>query len=157
MTPSSAAPKFSFVTQYVKDLSFESPSSPKSFIQPSEQPSVQFGVDVNTVPVSQDLHEVLLFMNVEAKVKDDVVFILELVYAGLFTATGFSDEQLIPLLNIEAPRLLFPFARAIVGNLTREGNFPPLILQPVDFSALYKAKTQKLPTAGDEKPKLEKA
>jgi preprotein translocase subunit SecB len=127
--------------QYIKDLSFESPNVLQLLTQESTgTPEVSFNLGVQVNPVSPDNFEVVLTVRAEAKRGDVVAFIIELVYAGLFTITGIPPEQLEPLLFIEGPRLLFPFARAIVADLTREGGYSPLLLNPIDFVDLYRRK-----------------
>jgi preprotein translocase subunit SecB len=130
--------------QYVKDLSFEVPGAPQIFIEMQGQtPDIPIHVDVNASGVGPDLYEVVLHLRIETKLETKPLFILELDYAGLFTL-NVPEEQVHPVLLIECPRLLFPFARAIVGDLTRDGGFPPLMLQPLDFVALYRARLEEL-------------
>lgn len=132
------APTMAINLQYLKDLSFENPRAPQVFTQGGTQPQVQVGVDVGARQAGERMYEVNLSINAQAKQGDDTAFVIELVYAGLFTMTGFAQEQLGPVLLIECPRLLFPFARAIIANATRDGGFPPLMVNPIDFAALYR-------------------
>lgn len=124
--------------QYVKDLSFESPSAPECFVQSLGQPDVQIGVNVTAQRVNDSLFEVVLKLMATAKAEDRTLFIAELAYGGLISATGMQDDELQPLMMVEGPRLLFPFARAIMSDVTRDGGFLPLNLNPIDFVALYK-------------------
>ncbi len=132
--------------QYLKDLSFESPRAPEVFRQTAQPPRVQVNVDVKARSVAQDAYEVVLILNAEAKANDTVAFVVEAEYAGLFTVQGLNQEQLGPFLLIECPRLLFPFLRQIVSDATRNGGFPPLMIAPIDFAALYR---RQLRTAAD--------
>jgi len=125
------------LAQYLKDLSFESPNAPESLTTMSGQPDVNIGVNVEAKKVGDNDYEVILFLNVTAEENKKTMFIVEVSYAGLFTLTDIPEEALQPIILIEAPRLLFPFARNIVSDATREGGFPPLLIQPVDFVSLY--------------------
>ena len=128
--------------QYVKDLSFENPRAPQSLMQQSTPPEVQIGVDVKAQSLGQDIYEVLLTINANAKSSADAVFMVELTYAALVTLRGAPQEMLAPLLLVETPRLMFPFARAIISTATREGGFPPLLIHPVDFADLLRRQQQ---------------
>lgn len=130
--------QISIHAQYVKDLSFESPSAPECFVQSLGQPDVQIGVNVTAQRVNDSLFEVELKLMATAKAEDRTLFIAELAYAGLMSASGMKDDELQPLMMVEGPRLLFPFARAIMSDVTRDGGFLPLNLNPIDFVALYK-------------------
>jgi preprotein translocase subunit SecB len=134
--------------QYTKDLSFEAPSAPGIFLQmQKDAPDIQINVDVRAQPFQQqNVYEVTLQVTANCKVAGNAAFILELQYAGLFTL-NVPDEQRQPLLLIECPRLLFPFARNIVADITRDGGFPPLMLGPVDFVSMYR---NQLEAAGGE-------
>jgi preprotein translocase subunit SecB len=127
--------------QYIKDLSFESPNVLQLLSKPaSGTPEVNFNLGVHVNPMGPDNYEVLLTIRAEAKRDETVAFIVELVYAGMFTITGVAPDQIEPILFIEGPRLLFPFARAIVADLTRDGGYSPLLLNPIDFVDLYRRK-----------------
>ena len=123
--------------QYVKDLSFESPAAPDCFVKTLGQPDVQIGVNVTAKRINETLFEVELILTATAKVEEKTLFVAELSYAGLMSATNISDDNIQPLMMIEGPRLLFPFARAIMSDTTRDGGFLPLNLNPIDFIALY--------------------
>ncbi len=133
--------------QYVKDLSFENPRAPQVFASNERAPQVQVNVDVNARPVAENMYEVTLVLNAEAKSAEEPVFVVELTYAGLFTLPALPQEQVRPLLLIECPRMLFPFARAIIAEATRDGGFPPLMINPIDFAALYRQQAQAAATA----------
>jgi preprotein translocase subunit SecB len=124
--------------QYVKDLSFENPNAPQSLVPSAGSPAVEIAVDVAVTPLDDQVFEVVLSMTSTAKHGDKPAFLIEIAYAGVFSVNGVPEEHLRPILLIEAPRLLFPFARAIVANVTREGGFPPLMIQPIDFVELYR-------------------
>ena len=133
--------------QYVKDLSFESPAAPDCFVKALGQPDVQIGVNVTAQRIDETLFEIQLKLIADAKVEEQTLFIAELVYAGLISATGIANDDLQTLMMTEGPRLLFPFARAIMSDTTRNGGFLPLNLNPIDFIALYKNNT----TSSDNK------
>jgi preprotein translocase subunit SecB len=124
--------------QYVKDLSFENPGAPKSLRPADTAPNLEVNVNVNARPQSQTDFEVEIRLEAKAVRADETLFIVELTYAGLFQIRNVPQEHVHPLLLIECPRLLFPFARQILAEATRQGGFPPLMLDPVDFAALYR-------------------
>jgi preprotein translocase subunit SecB len=133
--------------QYIKDLSFEVPGAPNVFIElAGTQPELSVRVDLNAQPLGGNNFEVSLQLSADAKVKDRVAFIVELTYAGLFSL-NVPDEHLQPVLLIEAPRLLFPFARAVIADVTSGGGLPPLMMQPIDFAALYRARLEQMAQA----------
>jgi len=130
------APAVGLISQYVKDLSFENPNAPTVFQwQGQPQIDVQFNIGAN--PVAEGVHEVVLKIDVRATSADKVAFQVELAYAGLFGIRNVPDEQIQPFLYAEAPRLVFPFARRVLADAVRDGGFPPLLLEPIDFGALY--------------------
>lgn len=124
--------------QYIKDLSFENPRAPHSLLQQKEPPEVQLGVDVKAQALGQDVYEVLLSISAKANAGGDVVFVTELAYAAVVTIRNTSQELIPILLLVETPRLLFPFARTVIANATREGGFPPLLINPIDFADLLR-------------------
>ena len=140
MPGTEAQGSFGVNAQYIKDLSFESPNVLKIISQPGGQPEVQFNLGVQANTVGPDLYEVTLTVRAEAKRDGMVAFIIELAYAGVFTITGIPQDQMEPVLFIEGPRLLFPFARSIIADLTRDGGYTPLMLNPIDFVDLYRRK-----------------
>jgi len=143
-------PPIAITAQYVKDLSFESPNVPDIFTSmANEQPSISVNVDTNATPMDNGAFEVALHIQVEAKAKDVTAFLLEVEYAGQF-AVNMPDEHRSPALLIECPRLLFPFVRNIICDMTRDGGFPPLMLQPIDFVALYQQRIAQLQAAQAE-------
>jgi len=124
-------------TQYVKDLSFENPNAPQSLVA-TGQPNIDVNVNVQARGLGPNVYEVVLSITCTAKHEGTTAFIVEVAYAGVFTLNGVPQEHTHPLLLIECPRLLFPFARALVANATRDGGFLPLLIQPIDFLDLYR-------------------
>ena len=141
-------PRMTIVSQYVKDLSFENPRAPQS-LQPNQaRPEVQIRVDVRAQPMEAERYEVALHIHVEAKAGDDTAFMVELTYGGVFGLLNIPQDSLQPLLLIECPRLLFPFARRVVADATRDGGFPPLLIDPIDFVTLYRRRQQQAQASG---------
>lgn len=134
------APSLNILAQYVKDLSFESPSAPMSLRPREKAPSININVNVNTNPLSETDFEVVLKLESKAVDGKDVLFNTELVYAGVFRIQGIPQEHMLPMLFIECPRLLFPFARQIVADATRNGGFPPLMIDLIDFAQMFQAR-----------------
>jgi preprotein translocase subunit SecB len=134
-------PQVALIAQYVKDLSFENPSAPAVY-QWQEQPQIDVQFNIGSQGVGDDVYEVALKIDITAKVQDKTAFQVELLYAGLFGIRNVPEDQMQPFLLAEAPRLLFPFARRVVSDAIRDGNFPPLMLEPIDFGALYLAQQQ---------------
>ena len=126
------------LAQYVKDLSFENPGAPGSLRGRSGNPNIAITINVQPGPVTNEECEVELRLDAKASVGDDVVFAIELVYAGLFRLTNIPPDAVQPVLRIECPRLLFPFARQILADASRNGGFPPLLIDPIDFVGLYR-------------------
>jgi preprotein translocase subunit SecB len=137
-----AGPRLSILTQYVKDLSFENPRAPLGLQNASQRPEIQIQVDVQARQLGQEQFEVILELNAQARAGETAVFVLELTYGGVFALANIPADSLQPLLLIECPRLLFPYARRIVSDATRDGGFPPLMIDPIDFVALYRRRMQ---------------
>jgi preprotein translocase subunit SecB len=131
------APRVQIVGQYIKDLSFENPGAPNS---PSIRPQIELNVDLQARQIEREHYEVELKLRISAKAEERSLFLLELVYAGLFMLHNVPDEVRQQVLLIEAPHILFPFARRIVADVVRDGGMPPLMIEPIDFAALYRAK-----------------
>ncbi len=127
--------------QYIKDLSFEVPGAPAIFSQLTSPPEIPISVDIRVNRLGENVYEVVLHLKVEASMGDKPVFIAELDYGGVFTV-NVPEEHIEPLLTIEAARLLFPFARNIIADVTRDGGLPPLMLQPVDFVGIYRQRAE---------------
>ena len=143
MTPSPEAPADRFpVTvqaQYIKDFSFESPNAPQIFAPTQAAPEIQMNVNLQTRGLGPNNYEVVLILKLEAKLEGKTAFIAEMVYGGVFVLPQIPEEQLKLFLLVEAPRILFPFARSALTNVIRDGGFPYMMIQPVDFMALYLA------------------
>ena len=131
------APALEVGHQYVKDLSFEVPGAPRSF-EDKTPPEVGVNVDVTVTPLDESNFEVCLRIDARGEAGGNTLFIAQLEYAGLFRVGDTPREHVQPLLMIEAPRLLFPFARSIIAAATRDGGLPPLMISPIDFVALYR-------------------
>ena len=142
-----AAPAIGVRAQYVKDLSFENPHAPASLMG-GEQPRIDVNVNVDAKPSGDDF-EVTLRIRADARIDERVAFVLELEYAGLFDLARIPEEHRYAVCLIEAPRLLFPFARQIAAEATRSGGFPPMYLDPIDFLALYQSHLSQARAAGD--------
>jgi len=138
------------IGQYVKDLSFESPNMLKMMKEPPGNPNLNLEINVVPTPVGPDVYETALTFKAEATGAFGTIYDLEMVYAGLFEIKNAPAEALDPMLNINCAALLFPFLRRLAADLTREGGFPPLMLDPVDFGSLYMKKreavTKSVPT-----------
>lgn len=140
---------FNVVAQYLKDFSFESPHAPFSILNLTEPPQLEVGINIElnpfatnpqaeNLPDRENLFEVMLSLSTKAQKADSsVLFHVELLYAGLFLVKDIEEQHLKPLLAIEAPRLLFPFARQILSEATKNGGFPHVMLDPIDFANLY--------------------
>lgn len=133
-----AQPNIGVVAQYVKDFSFENPNAPRSLAPRQSQPNINISVGVNSNTLSATEYEVELKINVNAADGGQVLFVIELLYAGVFRVANFPQDQLAPAILIECPRLLFPFARQIVSDASRNGGFPPLMIDPIDFVQLFR-------------------
>jgi preprotein translocase subunit SecB len=139
--------RINVLAQFVKDLSFESPNAPASLRSPGENPKLQVNVNVHAAGQGEDVYEVALHFEANATSDASVIYNIELVYAGLFRLHGIPQEMLQPVLFIDCPALLFPYLRRIVCDLTQEGGFPPLYLDPIDFAGLYR---QNAPQTGQQ-------
>jgi preprotein translocase subunit SecB len=135
-------PQVGVISQYVKDFSFENPNSPAVY-QWQGQPKIDIQFNIGANQVGEDVHEVVLKIDARAEAEGgQVAFQVELSYAGLFGLRNIPEDQLQPFLLAEAPRILFPFARRILADAVRDGGFPPLMLEPIDFGGLYLSQLQ---------------
>jgi len=132
-----AGPSLRVLAQYLKDHSFENPRAPNSFGEGGGAPGIEVNVDVNARGIGENQFEVELSVSARAAREEEVVFVVETAYAGVFEIKNVPNEQIEPILLIECPRLLFPFARQIIAETTTAGNFPPVMLDPIDFLAIY--------------------
>ncbi|HEX9446609.1 MAG TPA: protein-export chaperone SecB [Dongiaceae bacterium] len=138
------------VTQYLKDMSFENPNGAEILTTLKEVPTGTIRVDVRVDPKTPPDVEVTLFLSVEAKAGDKAVYMVETEYAGIFRIGRVPQEVVLPLIMIEAPRLLFPFARNLIALAIQSGGFPPLFINPIDFAALYRDKREQLMAQGGD-------
>jgi preprotein translocase subunit SecB len=137
-----AAPRIQIVSQYIKDLSFENPGAPTTL---TGRPNIDLGVELQARRMEGPLYEVELKLRVEAKTPDEKpVFLLELAYAGLLQIVNIPEDVLQQVLLIEGPHLLFPYARRIISDAVRDGGMPPLMIEPIDFAALYRSKAEQM-------------
>jgi len=154
--PGPTAPPLVVNIQYVKDLSFEVPNAPAIYTTLRQAPRADINLDVQArrLQDGQNVYEVVLEIRTEATepVAEGVgqrVFLAELSYGGIFTLTGVPDNAIEPILLVECPRILFPFARNILADVTRDGGFPPVLLQPIDFVALWQSRRARAAAVGN--------
>ncbi|MBF0189493.1 MAG: protein-export chaperone SecB, partial [Magnetococcales bacterium] len=148
-TPDTAAPGaaptdqpvFHIEKLYLKDFSFENPNAPEIYQDPNE-PKVTFNLDTKTKPVGQDHFEVTLNITVDVKAEEKALFLVEVSYAGLFLMRNIPKDHMAPMLGIECPNILFPYIRQVVTQVVTEGGFKPLVLDPINFAAVYQQAQQ---------------
>lgn len=140
--PQMMQPQLNVLAQYIKDLSFENPNAPRSLAPQTgqQQPAINIQINVNANPLSETDFEVELKVEGKAEIGSTTLFAFDLLYAGVFRVQNVPQSDVQPLVMIECPRLLFPFVREIVANAVRNGGFPPLLIDPVDFVGLYRRK-----------------
>ena len=129
-------PAVGILTQYVKDLSFENPNAPGIY-QAQTQPQINVEFNIATAKLNEEIYEVSLRVEVRATIESQTAFAVDLLYAGLIGMRNVAEEDAQPFLLAEAPRILFPFARQVIAQTVQDGGFPPLLLEPMDFHALY--------------------
>lgn len=132
-----AAPQVRVLAQFIKDLSFENPSIGRLQIDPNEQPAMRIEVNVNANNVAPNIYESVILLKAQGSVKAGVLYELEIEYGAAFGIENVPEDQIEPFLLINCPQLTFPFVRRLVADITREGGFPPLLLDPIDFAGLY--------------------
>ncbi|MFS0774081.1 protein-export chaperone SecB [Sphingomonas sp. 1P08PE] len=142
------APAAGLISQYTKDLSFENPNAPAIF-QTQAQPAIDVQFNIGASQVADEVHEVVLKIDVRAEIDGQVAFIVDLSFAGLFGFRNVPADQIQPFMLGEAPRLLFPFARRVLADAVRDGGFPPLLLEPIDFGQLYLQQAAQQPTTSE--------
>jgi len=130
-------PQLTVLAQYIKDLSFESPGAPQSLQGAGQNPQLKVGVNVNAGPRGEEAYEVALQLEVHAKSDEGVIYNVELISGGLFRLRGMPQNLLQSVLFVDCPTLLFPFLRRVLADIIRDGGFPPLMLDPIDFARLY--------------------
>ncbi len=135
-------PSMRILGQYLKDLSFENPNAPTSLAPQTKQPDINISVNVNARNLGTVDFEVELHIDAKASSEGKVIFAGEILYAGVFRMENFPENLLHPAVLIECPRMLFPFARQILADATRNGGFPPLMLDPIDFAGMYQKRMQ---------------
>jgi preprotein translocase subunit SecB len=144
-TAQTVQPHLSVLGQYIKDLSFENPNAPRSLSPTQTQPAINIQINVGVQQLAETDYEVSLKLEGKADSSGSVLFAFDLTFAGVFRVQNVPPQTLQPLVMIECPRLLFPFAREIVATAVRNGGFPPLLLDPVDFVALYQQRVAQKP------------
>ena len=140
--PDADGAQFGILAQFIKDLSFESPNSPISLQAPGENPKLEVNVQVQAFKHTDEIYEVDLIFNAKAESDSGVIYNVELVYGSMFQATNIPDEFILAVLYVDAPTVVFPFLRRVVADLTRDGGFQPLMLDPIDFAALYQQNSE---------------
>jgi preprotein translocase subunit SecB len=145
-------PQLSVVAQYIKDFSFENPNAPQSLTPGTTPPQIGIQINVAAKPLSENDIEVTLKLDGKAENGGNLLFQFELEFAGVFRIQNVPQESLNAVVLIECPRLLFPFAREVVATTVRNGGFPPLLLDPVDFVGLYRNKMSEMQVAGATAP-----
>lgn len=145
-------PQMRIMTQYIKDLSFENPGAPQTMRVGQAQPNIDLNIDVQARGIEDDQYEVSIIMSAHAKRGEETVFICELNYCGLFELKNFDDASRQPMLLVECPRIIFPFARRVFADASRDGGFPPLMLEPIDFAGLYRQQLAKQQAASGQQP-----
>lgn len=133
-----AEPSIQVIGQYLKDLSFESPKAPASLKSPGDNPNLQIDVNVNVTKLEEQTFESAIQIKAHASNDGGTIYMLEAVYAGAFQVKNLPADALEPVLLINCPTILYPFLRRIISEMTQEGGFPPLLLDPIDFATLYK-------------------
>ena len=137
-------PGFRIMAQFVRDLSFENPRAPDS-LRLETKPQIDLGVEMNAQGRPDGLFEVDLKISVKASTDAMKVFDVELVYGGLFQLSGMREQDIEPMLLIECPRYLFPFAREVIAKATADGGFyPPFMVDPIDFATIYMQRQQQV-------------
>jgi preprotein translocase subunit SecB len=131
------APSVNLLGQYVRDLSFENPGAPGSNLTPGAGPAINVSINVSVKKQSDDVYAVELTLTAKAQREATLLFNVELVYGGAFRVRNVPENQLAPFLMVECPRLIFPFARQVLASTVQQGGFPPIMMEPVDFQALY--------------------
>lgn len=144
-------PQIGLLAQYVKDLSFENPNSPAVYSWQT-QPQIDVQFNISSTPAADDVHEVVIRITAKANSEQGVAFAAELLYAGLFGIRNVTADQQQAFLYAEAPRLMFPFARRVLADAVQDGGFPPLLLDPLDFGALYQQQAQAQAQVADQPP-----
>lgn len=141
--PDKKDPQFGILVQFIKDLSFESPNAPASLQGPGENPHLQINVQVRAIKHADEIYEVELIFESKAHSDAGVIYNIELIYAAMFQVSNIPEEHITQLLHVDAPMILFPFMRRVVADMTRDGGFQPLMLDPIDFGVMFQQNTGK--------------
>jgi len=147
---STKSPVWQLVGQYIRDLSFENPDAPGSILR-NGAPRFDVNINVQVKREPNDIYAVELTLTSKAMRDEAVLFNVELVYGGMFRVQNVPEDQLAPLLMVESPRMIFPFARQVLASITQSGGFPPLLMEPVDFAAIYRRNLEAMAKAQKEK------
>ncbi len=143
-------PSLNIISQYIRDLSFENPEAPASVMGGSSAPGFNVNINVAVKKQSDDVYAVELTLNARAEREKKLLFNVELIYGGLFKVMNIPENQMAPALMIECPRLIFPFARQVLANVTQSGGFPPLLMEPVDFAVIYRQNLARMAEAAKQ-------
>jgi preprotein translocase subunit SecB len=142
--------QFAIKKLYVKDVSFESPTSPKSFSYKKWEPKIDLNLGNKQAHIDDDIYEAVLSVTATVSIEDETAFLIEVHQAGLFQIAGFEDEQKSYLLGSQCMNILFPYAREVISDMSVRGGFPPLVMSPVNFDALYQQHMQRQQGQQDE-------
>lgn len=134
---STPAQNFVVKGQYIKDLSFENPHAPQSLMMSNARPAIDVNVDLKAQKLQDDVYEMTLHIAARAIDNGNTMFLVDLAYAGIFQISNIPPEHIEPVILVDCPFVLFPFARRVIADVSRDGGFPPLMLDPIDFHALY--------------------
>lgn len=151
--PKTETPQINVLAQYIRDMSFENPRAPESLKSTGEPPKINININVNANPINEGKNEeydVEIKIEADAEKENEKMFKVELTYAGAFRLVNIAAEHKAKAVLIECPRMLFPFARQIIADATRNGGFPPLLIDPVDFAALFQQRMEQQKNAMDQ-------
>ena len=146
-TPPQQQQSFIVKGQYIKDLSFENPHSPNSLLATNAKPAIDVNVDLKAQKLQENIYEMTLHISARAKADENTLFLVDLPYAGIFQLTNIPADHMEQVILIDCPFVLFPFARRVIADTTRDGGFPPFLLDPIDFHSLYQQNRTKEKTA----------
>ena len=135
--PPTQNPGFMVKGQYIKDLSFENPHAPQSLTVINSHPAIDVNVDLKAQKLQDNFYEMTLHISAKASLEGNTLFLVDLAYAGIFQVSNIPEDRIGPLIRVDCPFVLFPFARRGIADITRDGGFPPLMLDPIDFHSLY--------------------
>lgn len=144
--PTDTIPSMQVRAQYVKDLSFENPHAPQSLLAQNQRPVIDVGVDLKAQKLQDNVFEVVVQISARATMESNTMFLIELAYGGVFQTVNIPEEHMERVLMIDAPFIMFPYIRRVISDITRDGGFPPLMLDPIDFNHLYAQNKQRAAT-----------